>query len=217
MSDQGFWYTIEQGDSAASLAFENGLAPDTLWNHPSNRSLHNQRSDPNILLPGDPIFIPAIKAQSVPGAAGAKHKFVLKGVPQKISIQFLDIQQKPYANKPYLLQIDGILTKGNLNGGGWLIVTVKPNAKFGHIDIGENGELASCDILPGHLDPSDSITGIQRRLHNLGYYNGDFDNDPDNPDLLAAVTAFRLDQNLPQPDGDDLSDVRSQLLNLHLT
>ena len=49
------------GDTTTKLAFEHGLFPDTLWNHPDNEDLRSKRDDPNVLYPGDKIFIPDIE------------------------------------------------------------------------------------------------------------------------------------------------------------
>jgi N-acetylmuramoyl-L-alanine amidase len=55
---EGFVYTAGQGDSTTRIAFRNGFFWKTVWEHPENSELKSKRKDPNILLPGDTVFIP---------------------------------------------------------------------------------------------------------------------------------------------------------------
>ena len=51
-------YPVKQGDSLASIAFDHGLFWQSVWNHPNNARLKQQRGSPNILKPGDVVFVP---------------------------------------------------------------------------------------------------------------------------------------------------------------
>lgn len=50
-------YKVKQGDSICSIAFEHGLFPDTIWNDAKNSSLKQERKDPNVLYPGDVVYV----------------------------------------------------------------------------------------------------------------------------------------------------------------
>ncbi len=197
MSDEGIWHTVEPGDSVTSLAFAHGMVWQTVWNHAQNSDLRKLRKRPNILLPGDRVFIPDIRVHQADGATDAKHKFVRIGVPEKLAIQFLDFEGNPHANENFVLDIDGQLTNGSLDGQGWLHLPVSPNARAGHIDIGPAGELVSCDLHLGHMDPIDTLTGVAARLHNLGYYDGSADVDESSEQFKLALMEFRKQEELP--------------------
>ncbi|MFH1075402.1 MAG: hypothetical protein V1753_00935 [Pseudomonadota bacterium] len=52
-------YIVKQGDCIESIAFKHGLFWETVWNHPNNQQLKQERKNPNILLAGDKVFVPA--------------------------------------------------------------------------------------------------------------------------------------------------------------
>jgi len=160
-------------------------------------------------LPGDMLFVPAIRVREVSKATDQTHKFVRKGIPEKFNLQFTDYDHKPLANAPYLLILDGTASNGNLDGDGWLRVFVRPDIRSGRIEVGEHGSLAACDLNFGHLDPLSTLTGVQARLRNLGLYDGPIDGE--NNDLLKeAVRAFRVAEELPE--GDEINDEFRQRL-----
>ncbi len=51
-------YVIRQGDFLLKLAHKFGFDADSVWSDPSNSALRTLRSDPNILSPGDILYIP---------------------------------------------------------------------------------------------------------------------------------------------------------------
>ena len=58
-------YQVKQGDCISSIAFEHGFFGDTIWNHPNNKDLKTKRQDPNILMPGDMVFVPDKRLKEV--------------------------------------------------------------------------------------------------------------------------------------------------------
>lgn len=203
MTSKGKLHRVRQGESTTSLAYEHGLFWQTVWNHPQNAELRRLRSHHNILCPGDEIFIPDPEPKTVAAATEKRHRFVRKGVPEKLNLQFLDLEGNPCANAPYLLTIDGKHTRGNLDDQGWLRVPIPPNARHGRVEVGQSGELAACDLDLGELDPITETTGVQARLKNLGLYDGPIDGETCD-DLRRAIAAFREKTGLPE--GDELDD-----------
>ncbi|MGB9698788.1 MAG: LysM peptidoglycan-binding domain-containing protein [Thermodesulfobacteriota bacterium] len=51
-------YTVKQGDCLSSIGEKYGIFWEKIWNQPKNDKLKEKRKNPNILYPGDVIFIP---------------------------------------------------------------------------------------------------------------------------------------------------------------
>lgn len=88
-------YVIAQGDCIDSIALKHGFFPDTLWNHGQNAELKSLRKDPNVLYPGDKLFIPDIQIREVDKATEKRHRFRRKGVPAKLHLRFLKPKDPP--------------------------------------------------------------------------------------------------------------------------
>jgi peptidoglycan hydrolase-like protein with peptidoglycan-binding domain len=65
----------------------------------------------------------------------------------------------------------------------------------------------------GHLDPFDSLTGLQQRLNNVGYPCGDPDGTL-NPQTIDALTAFQRAHGLPA-DGKPTPDTQQKLRSVN--
>jgi ribosomal protein L16 Arg81 hydroxylase len=85
-------YIICEGDYLAKLAHQFGFDADTVWNDPKNAQLQQVRPNPNILLPGDVLYIPdqtvAKPQQSV--TTGTTNTFVTDTPTVTITVQFTD-------------------------------------------------------------------------------------------------------------------------------
>lgn len=61
-------YAVKQGDCMESIAQKFGLFWEKIWNHPKNVKLNEQRKDPNVLYPGDVVFVPEKEDKEESGA-----------------------------------------------------------------------------------------------------------------------------------------------------
>lgn len=187
-------YVVKQGDCMSKIAVETGFFWDTLWNLPENQELKSRRGDPNILLPGDKVFIPEIRKKSESGATDTSYRFVRKGVPSKLRLQIQKFG-KVRAKDSYLLDIDGALSNGTLDEDGFLEVPIPGKAKKGRLIVGNDKQTFEFDL--GGIDPLEETSGIQGRLNNLGYGAGV----PDGilgPATQLAIRRFQKDQRLPE-------------------
>jgi len=189
-------YQVEQGDCISSIAFEHGFFPDTIWNHPSNAALKEKRKDPNVLLPGDIVFVPDKRLKELTRPTEHLHKFQCKGVPEKLKLQLL-LNGVPRASVSYKLTIDDdLVLSGKTDGQGRLQHSIPPNARTGKLIV--NNEEAY-ELLLGDLNPADDLTGIQGRLRHLGFYDGPID-EQITPEMEQALQEFQLSVGL-EPDG----------------
>lgn len=86
-----FKHTVAPGDCISSIAYENGLFWKTVWDHPDNAELKQQRGSGFQLLPGDVVTVPDKRLGEVSKPAEAKHKFKFKGVPGVLIIAVMQI------------------------------------------------------------------------------------------------------------------------------
>jgi N-acetylmuramoyl-L-alanine amidase len=209
----GVVHEVAQGECLSSIAHNYGAFWQSLWNHPANSQLKQQRKDPNVLYAGDEVFIPTKQERQESGATERRHRFRKKGTPAKVRIRILDDEQKPMANVPYKLEIDGMLVSGNLDSNGIFEKTIPPDAKRGRLIVGMPPEAITYELKLGHLDPVESLAGIQERLADLGYLSGPPVEEM-NDELRAALKAFQAKEGLPE-DGEPNQQTRDKLSQVY--
>jgi N-acetylmuramoyl-L-alanine amidase len=183
-------YTVQQGDCMASIAAIHGFFWKTLWDLPENAKLKEVRQNPNTLLPGDRVYIPEPRLRWEQRATNQRHSFVRKGVPSSLNVVVVDDEDKPIAHQPYTLAIDGFLFRGVTDGDGAVHHPIPPNAVKGVLRLGSGADQREYFLNLGHLDPIETISGMQGRLRNLGLYAGSIDGDC-NAETVSALLLFQ--------------------------
>lgn len=184
-------YQVKQGDCIFSIAVEHGFFADTIWNHPNNAELKKKREDPNVLMPGDVVFVRDKQLKEVSEPTNHVYKFRCKNTPKLLRIQFMNFDT-PMSNLAYVLEIDGQKKEGQTDSEGWLRQYIVPNAKTAQLTLADGSEY---ELILGNLDPVDEITGIQGRLHSLGFYKGSI-NGQMNDDTKDALLIFQHSHEL---------------------
>lgn len=123
-------------------------------------------------------------------------------------------RDRPCANVPYLIIVDGRMKDGRSDGDGYIKCIIPPAARSARLII-EPGTLRERE-LPLHLgclDPLSEISGIKHRLNNLGFACGEI-NDEVTPALQSALRAFQEKYELPVTGEPDRA-TRDKLGELH--
>jgi N-acetylmuramoyl-L-alanine amidase len=198
-----FIHSVEPGECLASLAYRFGfLSYRTIYDHPQNAKLKQLRTDPNILFPGDNVFIPDHpEPRSEFRPTGNVHRFQIKREKTKLRIVLKKGNNQPFSNLRYLLRIDGGEFSGRTDASGLLEQAIPPDVTTGELtlflnDTNDDGFLR-WSLRVGNLDPVDTITGVQARLNNLGFFCGAEDGILGRR-TLRAVENFQAQQNLTQ-------------------
>jgi N-acetylmuramoyl-L-alanine amidase len=186
-------HAVRQGDSISRLAERHGLAPDTIWNDPANDDLRARRARMDVLLPGDEVVVPDLRPGEVECATGARHEFRRVGVPMLFEIQLFDERGAPAADRPYRLVVDGGERHGRTDAGGRLREYLPNTARRGRLAVEGEPER---ELLFGHLDPIETLSGVQKRLTNLGFACAQ-DAGRTGRATLQALTAFQRLCGLP--------------------
>lgn len=190
----------------SSLAARYGFAGwEDLHHDPDNAELRGKRPNPNVLLPGDEVIVPerrTTKALSV--GVEQRHKFMVKLPKVKLRLFLRNSKDEPYVDKRFVVTVGGTKIERKTTGEGLVEVEVPAAAEHARLEVWFTEDPNDPDpnidreLALGHLDPVDAISGMQARLHNLGYpcvVSGEAD-----PDTLAAARSFRAKVGLPEVD-----------------
>jgi len=211
-------YTVKQGDYLAKIAKNHGFSDyKTIWDHSKNAELKNKRKNPNVLYPGDVLFIPDKEEKSESGGTEQKHRFKTKGQPLMMRIVFKDFNDKPIANMKVDLHVEGKVHSLTTNAQGMIEKEIPATAEEGRLVFKD--PKAPFDEMPlkiGHLDPVDEISGWKARLNNLGYNAGPID-DKETEELRSAIEEFQCDvfKDLSQVDGKCGPKTQAKLKEVH--
>lgn len=193
----GSYYTVMQGDHLSKIANENGF-PDyhIIWDHPNNAELKQKRQNPNVLYPGDQVFVPDMEEKEESGGTEKRHIFEVKKEPLKLRLVLEDVYEKPIANAQCALLVEGEVTQHTTDGQGRIQQDIPLDAHEATLVI-RGDETPFQDVaFPvkiGDLDPVEKISGQLARLDNLGYFPGD---GTDEEAFESAVEEFQCDHGL---------------------
>jgi hypothetical protein len=194
-------HTVAQGECADSIANAHGFTWETVWNHPQNEALRQKRKDPNVLYPGDEIFVPEVEIKKETRPTGKRHTFVKDVAEAKLNVRLLD-DDKPLANVPYTLDVDGISLSGVTDGDGFVKQVIPSHARQGRLSVGAGATKDVYEFQFGTVDPIDTDEGLHGRLMNLGFASDS---------LPAAIAAFQQKEELAVTgEADDATRARLQ-------
>lgn len=202
---------MKDGDCLINISKLEGFFWDTVWNHPENQKLRQKRKHLNILKKGDKVYIPNIELKEDPAETEKLHHYVLKGCPARFTIILLDMG-KPIANEKYILRVDrGTTMEGQTDSKGKFSEPIPPDARKGLLLLGENRREITINF--GYVDPIDEVSGVQTRLQNLGFYDGEID-DILGPVTTGAIAEFQRSVNL-SGEGKFNDQTRQALVKAH--
>lgn len=201
-------YQVKPGDCISSLARQYGFLWKTIWD--ANPDLKSKRRKPNLLMPGDVVIVPDRTLKEVSCATDQCHTFIELGETTKLRL-VLERFNVALANRRYILTCNGVALQGATDNTGMLEVSIDAAAEECHLQMPDDD--LECIIRLGHLDPIEETSGVQQRLHNLGFYLGDLDA-VDQDDIAEALAAFQSSANLDVTGKLD-DATRQKLFDMH--
>ena len=208
-------HKVQQGEDVQSISHRYGfLNYLTVWEHPKNGPLKRLRTDPNLLFPGDFVFIPDKTGNPRAESTTQRHTFQIKPATKIVRIALEDEDGKRLANLPYMLKIGTQMYPGTTDGSGMLEKEIPIDAQEGELRI--DGHVWQIQV--SHLNPVENvsdqgISGIKGRLRNLGYEVGSLDGEMDEI-TERAIRAFQRDNGLPE-DGECKGATLARLIERH--
>ena len=206
----GLVHEVVQGECISSIAGQAGFLWETIWNHPANAQLKSGRKDPNILMPGDMVFVPRKTKKVVACATDRRHRFVRKGSGCVLRLQVLE-NDEVQSNVAYILVVDGMTFTGTTDEEGKLEHPIPSGAKSAKLIAGPQNREYVLGL--GELDPITEVTGIQCRLRNLDYYDEDVDGEL-NEATKRALEMFQTHESLTVTGEPDTA-TRERLRDVH--
>ncbi|MFV8754005.1 hypothetical protein ACNOYE_25960 [Nannocystaceae bacterium ST9] len=185
-------HPIRQGECVCVLAARRGVPWRTIWDAPENDPLREADRHPNVLLPGDPLFVPEPVIEAVSLATGRKHRVVVKGLLATIHITLV-AHLEPLANEPWVIEYGDTTIEGSSDGEGKL--EAKLPAQLMHATLKLPDRRLRYHLQLGALDPIDTLSGARGRLCNLGLATGERG---DEASTLAAIAGFQRTQALDE-------------------
>ena len=193
-------HIVESGECLSSIAHHYGLPHwRTIYDHPNNAAFKAKRPNPNLIYPGDLLYIPdpARREEKLP--SDKRHIFTVDLPPTYINIRIQDLAKEPIANARYQLTMEAMELSGPTDDDGWIRGEIPAWAEYGQLQVWPNDDdpetVINWTVKLGHLNPLDTVSGIKGRLNNLGYYCGEV-NDIEDELYDDAVRRFQEDHGL---------------------
>lgn len=194
-------HIVQQGECLSSIAAAEGFADwHFLYEHPLNSEFKRLRPNPNVIFPGDVIAIPDREpaARSVP--AGTTSRFRVRVSSTKLRLKLQDQTGAPLGGRAFSLSIAGETVEGTTTADGLVEQVIPANADEGTLTLQLNdsapNETFTWTLRIGHLDPIETVSGVQARLNNLGYACGEVDGIAGEK-TTSAMKAFQEAAGLP--------------------
>ena len=217
----GIQYTVQQGDCLSSIAQTWGFSDyKPIYFASENAAFREKRPNPNIIFPGDILFIPDRRINERPCSTDQLHRFVAPQPGVYLRLCLKDDLHQPYRNSKYRLRVDFDDYEGRSDGNGMVEQRIPATAAEGEITIfpadGDDSDAGYTFTLNlGHLDPIDETSGVDARLINLGFGPPDAESDGLSDDArIEALQAFQ-DRFGLEVTGEVDEATRRKLKELH--
>jgi len=186
------YHVVQAGEWISKIAAHYGFADwKRIWEAPQNQQLRESRKEPNVIYPGDRVFIPELEKKWVQRETDRRHRFRLKFWKKKLKLCLRDWEGEPRRDEPCQVSIDGekVPEVVKTDGEGRIEFDIPEGAEEGELVVGKDRSEVY-RLMIGHLDPISTVRGYQQRLANLGHDPGKVDG-IDGPLTKKGVRSFQ--------------------------
>jgi hypothetical protein len=208
-------HTVRQGENLSSIARRYKIANwKDIYDDPANEHFRSLRPNPNLIYPGDSVVIPDIKPQATTLSTGQEHRIVVRRYSQVLKIRLLNAKREPVENARVTVDLPGGIRTLQSNSQGIVEIGIQssdPSSFVISVHETPNAETAQeYMVQTNHLDPLDTISGIQARLNALGFAAGPIDGAMGKK-TRAGIEAFQRSNPHLTVDGVAGPDTRAAL------
>lgn len=173
-------HVVKQGECLSSIAAKHGFASwKTIYDAPENSQFRHDRPDPNLIYPGDNVFIPDKGGKKDDAPVDNKHKYKKHSTKTYLRIFMKDFTGDPLVGLRYRLKVGAQVTDGTLGDDGKLEEPISPTATDANLTLWVEEEPVerryNWALKIGALDPVETVRGVQARLNNLAHDSGKVD------------------------------------------
>lgn len=193
-------YVVRQGEYLTKIAHTLGFDAERVWNDPKNEALRKKRADFDQLQPGDILFVPDAPRPRLSLEVGSSNQYVARIPKMPVSLK-LQIGGEILVKEPYrILGLGPDPIEGATDEKGYL--SAKVDVHIREIEVELIDRKRTLRVRVGNLDPINEISGLQKRLTHLGFYQPSFAGTEnfeakDIKQLTAALSTFQSSVNLP--------------------
>lgn len=178
-------YLVRQGDYMTKLALRFGFDALAVWASPRNRALREKRRSPELLAPGDIVYLPDSRREGLPLQSAVTNRYRARVPTVRLRVA-LRTPAEALANEPFvveglhgpLLALGGgaqkpalgrcsIRYEGASDGEG--VATFEVPITIDRVWLSLPGRGLRIQVRPGHLDPENEPSGLRQRLVHLGF------------------------------------------------
>src|SRR5215467_12200413 len=110
-------HSVEQGECLSSIAEQYGFANwSTIYEDPSNAQFRQLRPNPNLIYPGDQLWIRDKSSKTLPVCTEKKHTLLLNSSKTRLRMVLKDEEGRPMADVKYELTIGDTQISGVTSG-----------------------------------------------------------------------------------------------------
>ncbi len=196
-------HTVKQGEYLSSIARRYGFSDyKVIWNDPNNAKLKERRKNPNVLYPGDRLYLRDKEEKQESGSTEQRHRFRVKNPNLELRLVLEGQYEKPIKNAQCELHVENEVLHLTSDGLGHINQSIPATAKNAFLIIKDQETPLNEIVIPikiGHLDPVEEQSGQQSRLNNLGYFAGSLtaaSNEENQALFLSAVEEFQCEHGL---------------------
>lgn len=207
-------YVVKQGDYLARIAFIRGFDADEVWGDARNDELRALRPDPDLLAPGDLLFVPGRddEAEGLGVQGGGSNDYQAKVPEIAVNLVLRGDDQSLLVGEPYL--IEGLAEPVEDKTGDDGCVSFKAPVLLREVTLTLPERNLQFPVRIGDLDPIEERSGARMRLLHLGHLGPEPEGDGDAPVPHEAIASFQEAAGLT-PHGDLDDETREALRKAH--
>ena len=159
-------YVVGDGDYLTAIAYRFATTETKVLADPKNAKLKENRPNPEILAPGDVVYVPRAPRKWLPVTVGGTNSF--KATPPMVT---LNVVLKDHAGQP--LASVGVETEPTVSdsplttdGSGTLTLQVPVHVKVVRVKVPARGSAFSFRV--GQMAPHTHDSGVLSRLRQMG-------------------------------------------------